>query len=65
MLTEKDLENALTELLYDGDVYTSEDAVRIESVIPFGQAGLMTNNAGVEIRLSDGSEFQLSINRSR
>lgn len=47
MLNEKDLENALTELLYGGDVYTAEDAVGIESVIPFDQAGLMTNNAGV------------------
>ena len=65
MLNEKDLENALTELLYGGDVYTAEDAVGIESVISFDQAGLMTNNAGVVIRLSDGSEFQLSINRSR
>ena len=65
MLNEKDLENALTELLYGGDVYTAEDAVGVEGVIPFHQAGLMTNNAGVVIRLSDDSEFQLSINRSR
>ena len=64
MLNEKDLENALTELLYGGDVYTAEDAVSIESVIPFERAGLMTNNAGVVIRLSDSSEFQLTINKS-
>ena len=65
MLNAKYLENALTEFLQGGDVYTAEDAVGIESVISFDQAGLMTNNAGVVIRLSDGSEFQLSINRSR
>lgn len=65
MLRAKDFEEALTDLLYGGVIYSDDGDVEIKRIIPFESAGLMTNNAGVVIRLSDGSEFQLSINKSR
>ena len=65
MLRAKDFEEALTDLLYGGVIYSDDGDVEIKRIIPSESAGLMTNNAGVVIRLSDGSEFQLSINRSR
>ncbi|WP_028188846.1 hypothetical protein [Salinispora pacifica] len=37
----------------------------VREVVTYGDAGVMTLNRGVVIRLSDGSEFQLSIVTSR
>lgn len=39
--------------------------VYVREVVAYGDAGVMTLNRGVVIRLSDGSEFQLSIVASR
>lgn len=33
----------------------------VESVRNFNDAGLMTSNEGVVVRLADGSEFQLTV----
>jgi len=37
----------------------------IENVSTFADAGLMTNNAGVVLKLADGSEFQVAVVQSR
>ena len=42
-----------------------EEERRITRVSTFAEAGVMTRSAGVVIRLRDGSEFQISIVRSR
>lgn len=65
MLRAKDFEEALTDLLYGGVIYSDDGDVEIKIIIPFESAGLMTRNAGVVVVLSDGSEFQLTINKSR
>jgi hypothetical protein len=39
--------------------------VWIDSAATFADEGVMTLNKGLVVRLSDGSEFQLSIVRSR
>jgi hypothetical protein len=41
------------------------DDVGVDSVSSFGDDGVMTYNKGVVLRLTDGSEFQLTIVRSR
>lgn len=64
MLRAKDFEEALTDLLYGGVIYSDDGDVEIKRIIPFKSAGLMTRNAGVVVMLSDGSEFQLTINKS-
>lgn len=42
-----------------------ESEVWIDSAATFADEGVMTLNKGLVVRLSDGSEFQLSIVRSR
>lgn len=42
-----------------------ESEVWIDSAATFADDGVMTLNKGLVVRLSDGSEFQLSIVRSR
>ncbi len=38
--------------------------VRIEGVTTFGDGGILTNNKGLTVSLSNGSEFQITIVRS-
>ena len=42
---------------------TEEDD--IHSVATFGDAGVMTSNKGIVLRAGDGSEFQITIVKSR
>ena len=37
----------------------------IENISTFEEAGVLTNNAGLVVRLGDGSEFQITIVQSR
>lgn len=74
-----DLALAIGALLEDATVpdlfaeITGEDPAQLpelddrldRGVIPFRDAGVMTNNAGLVVRLSDGSEFQITVVRSR
>lgn len=42
-----------------------EDAVREARVRSFNDAGLLTNNEGIVLRLRNGAEFQLQIVQSK
>jgi len=55
--TEQDIEELLIERLSEQD-----DA---HSITTFEDAGVMTRNKGVVLRMEDGSEFQVTIVRSR
>lgn len=55
--TEQDIEELLIERLSEQD-----DA---HSITTFEDAGVMTRNKGVVLRMEDGSEFQITIVRSR
>ena len=62
--TEDTLQNALRELITEGyDSY--EMCWENLQVRTFAEAGLMTWNRGLVITLPDGSEYQLTIVRSR
>lgn len=53
-------------VLYDGlDVNESFDPDGVANVSTFEEAGVLTMNAGLVVRMDDGSEFQLTIVRSR
>ncbi len=60
------MQNAIRTLLDGGDGIESIDAFEdgIALVDTFVNYGVMTNNAGLVIRMTDGSEFQITIVRS-
>jgi len=60
-LVDEDEEGALADIARD----MAEEAEDLERVESFSDAELLTSNAGLVIRLRDGSEFQLSIVQSR
>jgi hypothetical protein len=57
-MTEKDLELLIYHVLLE----EAEDELHIQS---FEEAGVLTYNKGLVIRTKDGSEFQVTIVRSR
>ena len=62
------MEDVLLEIINDGETeYLNEDGeeIRIKSVCTFDTAGLLTRDRGVVVKLEDGSEFQVSIVKSR
>ena len=72
MKTEQNVQDSLHELLetlsydkefgYDFGLETNlEDAI----VTTFEQAGILTNNKGLVIQYADGSEFQITIVKSK
>ena len=62
------MEDVLLEIIGEGETdYLNEDGeeIKVKSVCTFDTAGLLTRDRGVVIKLEDGSEFQVSIVRSR
>jgi hypothetical protein len=64
-LTEHDIEAALLELEYqtgeDGDPIIEQ----LDSAASFEDRGIMTHNRGVVFRMKDGSEFQITVVKSK
>ncbi len=61
--TEAELADQLAILIGGGD---SDDLLwRVVDVESFANAGVMTQNAGVVVRLGDGTRFNITITRSR
>ncbi len=64
-LTEHDIEAALLELEYqtgeDGDPIIEQ----LDSAASFEARGIMTHNRGVVFRMKDGSEFQITVVKSK
>jgi len=58
---EQNLIALLPHLMLDDD----GDDVEIESARSFEDLGVLTNNKGLTITMDDGSEFQISIVRSK
>ena len=44
---------------------TLADRDEIRSILTFDEAGMLTNDKGLVVRASDGSEFQITIVQSR
>ena len=65
-MTESGFTNCLKAVLADDlDVNESFDPDGIREVETFGDAGVLTMNAGLVVRMDDGTEFQVTIVRSR
>ncbi len=58
-MSEKEMAMALSEALYENE------ELEINNVRTFEEAGMLTRDAGLIIKLLDGSEFQVSIVRRR
>ena len=59
-MTEADMRELLTDYLLDG-----EDGAIVHTVESFTEAMVLTINEGMVIRMEDGSEFQVTIVKSR
>ena len=47
------------------DVNESFDPDGVRRAVPFDEAGVLTRNAGLIVQMDDGSEYQLTVVRSR
>ncbi len=52
---------ALESLEDEGSSPTAMDLPDVQNVVSFEDVGLLTGNAGLIVRLTDGSEYQLTI----
>ena len=62
------LYNLVDELIHGGDVdevKSAIDSLDLQRVNTFDQAGVLSGNNGLVVKLKDGSEFQLTIVKSR
>lgn len=59
-MTETELRELLTDLLLD-----DENGAEVRSAESFSDAMLMTSNEGLVLRMEDGSEFQLTVVKSK
>ena len=72
-MNEQELEQHLCDVLSDfaADCFSgippelSDDEKGIARVSTFDEAGVLTRNAGLVVRMRDGSEFQIAIVQSR
>ena len=73
-MNERQMQNALESLLANlieaqrrgrDEIEMPDGMGEITEVEDFVQAGVLTQDKGLIIRLADGSEFQLTINQSR
>lgn len=68
-MTEEDLETTLLEQFENGEGFEfmndDEVTVTVNDVQTFRQAGVLTNNKGLVLTMSDGTEFQLTLVQSR
>ena len=58
-------ENELVEYLEETLAWSNEESGMFKSVRTFDSVGMMTRNKGLVVRMKDGSEFQLTIVKSK
>lgn len=58
-------ESYLTELLADLLTSETDSSDYVARVTSYEGAGVLTNDAGLVVRMMNGSEFQITIKRSR
>jgi hypothetical protein len=60
MTEEENIQNDIIEALYAFAEY-DEPSVEIDNIATFEDAGVLTNNKGLVIRLANGREYQVTI----
>jgi hypothetical protein len=63
--TEQDFEECLKDILLDQETLEAEDGPEVSQVDTFENAGILTRNRGLVVRLRNGAEFQLCIVQSQ
>ncbi len=65
-MNEIDFQNLVRDAIYYENAATKHRAAGdIQSIESFADRGVLTSNAGLVIRLTDGSEFQITIVKSK
>jgi hypothetical protein len=64
-MTEQDIEEALLTLAFHTGVGTDEFFNELQSGLTYDAANMLTRDHGVVFRMKDGSEFQITIVRSK
>ena len=64
-MTEHDIEEALLNLAFQTGEDVEDFTEQLQSALSFDAAGMMTRNRGVIFRMKDGSEFQITIVKSK
>ena len=64
-MNEREIEAILSALQYESGEDGEPILEQLESASSFEDAGIMTRNKGVVWRMADGSEFQITIVRSK
>jgi hypothetical protein len=67
LMDEMEFQELLENLIFEGDQSLSEDndELNIKRILTFEASGLLTGNKGLVVKMNDGSEFQLTIVKSR
>lgn len=64
-MNEKTIENALN-LLISGELDLVDTALgEVSNIKTYAEAGILTRDSGLVLRMEDGSEFQITIKQSK
>ena len=64
-MNEKTIEDALT-LLISGELDLVDTALgEVSNIKTYAEAGILTRDSGLVLRMEDGSEFQITIKQSK
>ena len=64
-MNEKTIEDALN-LLISGELDLVETALgEVSNIKTYAEAGILTRDSGLVLRMEDGSEFQITIKQSK
>jgi len=65
-ISDRSLEEQLLGIFFDDDLLELEDdGVSLDGVRTFAEVGLLTNDRGLVLSFTDGSVFNLTIQRAR
>lgn len=64
-MNEKTIEDALN-LLFSGELDLVDTALgEVSNIKTYAEAGILTRDSGLVLRMEDGSEFQITIKQSK
>ena len=61
-MTETEIEEIISESLWDAD---EDHGIGIADISTYRDVGMLSNNAGLVIKVDDGSEYQITIVQSK
>jgi len=60
--TDREFADQISDALFSHDEETCEET--IDSTSSFQEAGLLTNDVGIVVRMTNGSEFQVTVTKT-